>query len=226
MTLLKPFTIEIIGEGKTDIGATRPSESQADIPLSGVIPILVHRLCGQPKNMQVIRRKIADLQGGGLVNKVRFARQVAARNQSAGCVMVIDSEGDHQGQLAKVERGRKEARTNIPMAIGVAHPCIESWLLADGRVIQKALGLEKTPDLPNESEQLPAPRSNRDHNPKTVLVTHAQLSRNEIGAEQAWEVARSTKDLDDLRKRCPLSFAPFALEVETHIKPLFNPPDS
>ncbi len=39
------------------------------------------------------------------------------------------------------------------MAIGVAHPCIESWLLADAAAIRRALALPATPKLPAEPEK-------------------------------------------------------------------------
>ncbi len=77
--------IEIIGEGKTDIGKghDRPE------PLTrGVVPILVRRLCQEPEAMQVRRRPMTHLQGKSLWQKVAFAKRQAFYNGSAGMVFV------------------------------------------------------------------------------------------------------------------------------------------
>jgi hypothetical protein len=101
------------------------------------------------------------------------------------------------------------------MAIGVARPCIEAWLLSDGAALRLALILSRTPELPEEPESLPSNRRDPQH-PKQVLA--------QIGASsQPQKDAVATRmNLQDARKRCPLSFEPFAVEVETHIRPLFS----
>ncbi len=77
--------IEIIGEGKTDIGK---GHDRPEPPTRGVVPILVHRLCGEPGSMQVRRKPMTHLQGKGLWQKVAFAKRQAYYNRSAGVVFV------------------------------------------------------------------------------------------------------------------------------------------
>ena len=58
--------LEVFGEGKTDIG----EGSDPDQPTSGVLPILVHALCGRPPGMLVKRKPYAQLQRGGLQRNI------------------------------------------------------------------------------------------------------------------------------------------------------------
>jgi len=43
------------------------------------------------------------------------------------------------------------------MAVGVAHPCVEAWLLVDSLAIARALGLSNSVVVPSNPESLPAP---------------------------------------------------------------------
>src|SRR5438309_8522462 len=43
----KPIVIEVVGEGKTDIGPTAP-EPKAEPPTVGVVPVILFKLCGEP----------------------------------------------------------------------------------------------------------------------------------------------------------------------------------
>lgn len=215
--------LEFFGEGKTDVGAeTKPAP-----PKSGVVPILVHRLCNRPPQMLVKRRGTPFLQGKGLWQKVRFAKRQASCNRSQGAVYVVDSEGgldDAQRTKAELVKGRDFELPDFAMAVGVAHPCIEAWLLTDGSAIRCALDLAASPILPETPEGLPAPQYDRRHNPKTVLVACTQTARKELSASEKDQIALAMNDLDQVRRRCPQGFAPFAEEVEQRIRPLFQSP--
>jgi hypothetical protein len=117
--------------------------------------------------------------------------------------------------------GRERELSHYPMAIGIAHPCIEAWLLADPTAIRRGLDLPSTPKVPAEPEQLPAPLQNRANNPKTVLRDVSQTERNELGGKEKDCIAAAMNDMSLVRKCCPQSFAPFADEVENRIHPLF-----
>ncbi len=158
--------IEIVGEGRTDHGG---EGDQVDSPDNGVVPVLVHQLCDRPKSMRVRRRPLPFLQGKGLWQKVRFAKRQASGNRSAGLVFVLDTEGNHPGQLQELQRGRDAELPDYPAAVGVAHPCIEAWLLADASVILRAMKLDQQPAVPTAPESLPAPCKDRGHNPKILL---------------------------------------------------------
>jgi hypothetical protein len=66
--------VEVIGEGIADIG----SGEKSDLPHSGIVPILLYKLCGKPSRMRVKRRRIAFLSGKGLPKKVQFAKRQAS----------------------------------------------------------------------------------------------------------------------------------------------------
>ena len=58
--------IEIVGEGKTDLGE---GGDRPEAPSTGVVPILVHRLCHHPESMRVRRKPLPSLQGKCLSRK-------------------------------------------------------------------------------------------------------------------------------------------------------------
>ena len=198
----------------------RESRTEPQPPTQGVVPVLLHKLCGEPATMRVVRRAVPHLQGKGLWQKVKFAKQTALYNRSAGAVFVMDSEGNHRGRLAELSRGRDAAYSEFPMAVGVAHPCVEAWLLVDSLAIARALGLSNSVVVPSNPENLPAPQANRAHNPKTVLARCAE--RSAISSREATLIALAITDLAALRNRCPVGFEPFAQEIEERIAPLFR----
>ena len=220
--------IELYAEGKTEIGNLK--EGKVETPRSGVIPRIVHKLCGNPSSMRVKCYGQAYLQkagiGKGLHQKVRYARRQGIYNMRNGtahaAVYVVDTEGDFKTKQKEITRGRDLGPKDFPMAVGVAHPCIESWLLADAQALRTALSLDKLPDLPECPELLPAPQKDRKHNPKTVLRDLAGCAQKEISVEEKDRIAAAMNDLELVKNRCPLGFKPFADEVETHIRPLFG----
>ena len=216
--------VEVFGEGKTDVG----HDPRPQRPTKGVVPILLHRLCGEPESMRVKRYRIPYLQqeigSKGLHKKVEAAKKLAYRNRSHAAVFVVDSEGGGKELKKKhndLRKGRDFGLANFPMAVGVAHPCIESWLLADGTAIRRALNLPKTPAVPNEPEELPAPRQDPHNSPKEVLRRLTGATTKELPTKDKDKIAAAMNDMDLVRTRCPLGFAPFAGEVQQRIAPLF-----
>ena len=216
--------LEICGEGKTDIGnVVSPTKSRTEPqpPTEGVVPVLLHKLCGEPATMRVVCSAVPHLQGKTLRQKVIFAKQKAFYNRYAGAVFVMDSEGN-PCRLVELSKGRDAAYREFPMAVGIAHPCIEAWLLVDSLAIARALGLSNPPVVRSNPENLPAPRANRDHNPKRVLAICAGRSAKAISSKEATLIALAITDLAALRNRCPVGFEPFAQEIEERIAPLFR----
>ena len=208
--------IEFFGEGKTDIG---PSSAPTP-PTAGVVPILVHQLCDRPATMRVKRRSFAFLQGKSLAQKVRFAKRQAFYNRSAGAVFVMDSEGDErkrQKVLDEMVRGRSQEPASLPLAVGVAQPCIEAWLLVDQRAVQHAARVQEPLEFPADPESLPAPCDNATSNPKAILIHWGVRS-----AAQKDRVALAISDPHLLEERCPRGFGRFAQEIRQFIRPLFS----
>ncbi len=215
------FVIEIVGEGKTDIGPTT-REPGIELPTTGVVPIFLYKLCGQPDSMRVKRRKEAFLQGKTLEQKVKFSKRQAKYNGAAGAVFVFDTEGEHPRKLQDICRGRDAEHTDFPAAVGVAHPCIEAWLLSDGRAIARRSSQATLAEAPPESpEDLPAPCRDKIHNPKLVLACCAGKDRP-LAMSETTAIASHMNDMDLIRARCPIGFAPFADEVMTLIRPIFG----
>jgi len=214
-----PFKLlEIFGEGKTDIG----NKSEAELPDSGVVAILVHALCGKPEVMRVKRKAYSFLQGKGTVQKVKFAKRQAVYNRSDGVVFVLDTEGGHKNCIRDLQQGRDAAFPNFPMAVGAAHPCIEAWLLTDGKAIKRALNLAIAPSMPAAPEDLPAPQHDRVNNPKTVLASFAGAKKSELSSADKDRIAAEIRDTALICAACPLGFGAFALEVVQRIKPIFD----
>jgi hypothetical protein len=212
--------VEIFGEGSTDVG---PLSTQPVEPRHGVVVILTHKLCGEPFAMRVKPQHFAHLRGRGLWQKVRFAKRQAVYNAgTAGVVFVVDTEGDEK-RIAELRRGRDHEFLDFPMAVGAAHPCIETWLLSDASAIRRAVGLNHQPQLPEQPEQLPAPLKDRRYNPKTEL---ARVCGATAAAARKDSIAFELRNLPLIRERCPIGFEPFAAEIELRIKPLFDQTDA
>ena len=166
------------------------------------------------------RRSFAFLQGKSLAQKVRFAKRQAFYNRSAGAVFVMDSEGDDRRRrkvLDEMSRGRDQEQVSLPIAVGVAHPCIEAWLLVDQDAVRRVAGLQEPLELPADPELLPAPCESETGNPKAVLAAWGIRS-----AAQKDAIATATNDIKRLEERCPRGFGRFAQEVRQQIKPLFS----
>jgi hypothetical protein len=218
--------IEVIGEGKTDVGALKTAgRIEAEQPTSGIVPVLLHNLCGRPTEMRVIRRSFADLQRkGGLDRKVLYAKVQAFYSGRDGVVFVVDTEGKKPDRKRKeMAEGRDEKLTDYPMAIGVAHPCIEAWLLADAPAIARGLGLSNVPQVPQEPEALPAPWK-RSGNDLKIELARCAGQNNPLSSSDTTKIASAIEDPSVIERNCPLGFGPFAAEVRERIRPLFGPP--
>lgn len=125
--------IDIYGEGKTDVG-TEQTQLLPGVPDQGVIPILVHRLCGEPAAMRVRRfGRPFQMKKGGLQEKSRLARMQSRDRKADGLVFVVDADGgdaERAAKRGKLAAGGDQVPDGPPMAVGVAQPCIEAWLLA------------------------------------------------------------------------------------------------
>jgi len=174
-------------------------------------------------NLLVKRKALQHLIGKGIWQKVRFAKQQSSYNpNSVSCVFVLDSEGDPDAVAADLERGRASCAPEFPMAIGVAHPCIEAWLLAGASAIRRGLGITTGPRpiAPPQPESLPAPQRDRKDNPKTALAACHPNNRHPNLAEKS-SMAEHL-DFAVAEDRCP-SLLAFATEVRTQIRDRFYP---
>ena len=222
--------IEIYGEGKTDVGQ---EDATPQPPDKGVITILVATLCGKPARMLVKRygspsmMKLlpdtlsADATASWLSRKVRLAKQEARRHGSAAAVFVVDSDGYYTKRRDDLGKGRDSVLPDFPMAVGVAHPCIEAWLLSDAAAIQRGLGLPEAPQVPAEPEKLPGKSREDRGRLKETLTRAVGLQKADLSAKEKNRIAREMNDMNIPRRRCPQGFGPFADEVDRYIRPIF-----
>jgi hypothetical protein len=208
--------LQFYGEGVTDVG---PQTTKPVPPSRGVVTILVHALCGTTPQLRVRSAHYAHLHGKKkLWQKVKFAKRQSFYDKGvSGVVFVMDSEGIPE-VINELIQGRDAEHADFPMAVGMAHPCVEAWLLCDAKAIQSACCLPATPPVSAHPETLPAPQQNRGVNPKTELKRVAGVE----SAAQKDAIARQIKDFAVLRAACPKGFAPFADEIEQRIKPLLG----
>lgn len=224
------IVIEIVGEGKTDTGALVGSNSPQP-PDDGVLPILIHRLCGEPSSMHVIRRRPHQLQRGDWKKKLQSAKEQASYNGSHAVAFVVDTEGISPSKIMKsLEVSSKERFYDFPAAVGVAHPCIEAWLLADPAAIASGIKLASLPVVPpSEPEKLPAPcdedkKPMRDRNDPKATLGRCTGIEGIVGTKHTTAIARHS-DVSRLEAACPKSFKPFADEVRARLLPLFSIPE-
>jgi hypothetical protein len=208
--------LQFYGEGVTDVG---PQTTKPVLASRGIVPILVYALCGSKPQLRARSAHYAHLHGKKkLWQKVKFAKRQSFYDKDvAGIVFVMDSEGIPE-VINELAQGRDAEHADFPMAVGMAHPCIEAWLLCDAKAIQQAMSLPAMPHLGTNPETLPAPQQNRGVNPKTELKRIASVE----SAPQKEAITARIKDFSVVRAACPKGFAPFADEIEQRIKPLFE----
>lgn len=218
-----PVIIEIIADGIVDGG---PEDETERLPDAGVVTILVFKLCGSPEIMRIRRRKKLFLKKGTkLWRRVELSKVRAADHGDAGLVYVVDSEGANpEKRLEELVKGRDSKRLAFPMAVGVSHPCIEAWVLADANAIQQARGLADLPPLPESIEELPdAPKKFPGDHYKRFLALLVGIETSDLSADEKWDIIKAVKNTETIGMRCP-SFARFADEVRNRIQPLFPVP--
>ncbi len=154
MTPEASVVVEFFGEGKADIG----DEDQPLRPIHGILPILVHAICGKPGRMLARGTRMLHLHERSLSRKVRFAKRLARQRKSAAAVFVVDSEGgprDWKTKKAELEQGRDAEAAVFPMAVGVAQPCIEAWLLTDANRYSSGFRLGQETRGPAGAREVP-----------------------------------------------------------------------
>ncbi|MGL6073387.1 MAG: DUF4276 family protein [Fimbriiglobus sp.] len=213
------LVIEIFGEGKTDIGY---SDSKPVPAMEGVVPVLTRRLCGDPPQLLVKRTpEHAFMHNKPRTKKVLFAKRQSRINGHAACVYVVDTEGKKEKVREELETGRAGESPEFPMAVGVAHPCIESWLLADASAIRRGFGLTgQRPVVPPEPEAIPLHDAQGNNQLKLRLAACHPNNRHPNLAEKS--AIAEYLDLAVGEARCP-SFAAFAVEVRTYVRDRFFP---
>jgi hypothetical protein len=131
-----------------------------------MIPLLF--LCDGPRDFPVVPRLVEKAieypvrpkstpwfhlrDARGYQGKLRFAMLAARKDSLAGVVATIDADKASRRDLL---RGLRDARTALrevdllPLAVGVADPHCEAWILDDGTAVRKVLGLAAETAVPS-----------------------------------------------------------------------------
>jgi hypothetical protein len=184
--------ILLVAEGKSELGAK---------DRDGAVEVLVRRLLDESATVerQTVKRRVNSRgEGGAFFKKAVRLLQEARENGCDAAVMLIDQdhEPDRRKQLDRAQDHVKEA---IPRAFGVAIEEFEAWFLADETALPDSSG--------RRIRTQPDPESIA--HPKEHLRS---VCPNACNAEALSEIARKVR-LDEVEKRCPKGFAPFAKRV-------------
>lgn len=174
--------------------------------------------------MRIRRLFLAELQGRRTLDrKVQLAKiKTSMDKQCRGLVFVVDTEGlRHDLLLKQLQAGRDSTLTEMPTAVGAAHPCLEAWILANPSAIRKGMNIEATIETPSAPEELAVRSKDQKNSPKRILADLVGVKKDDLSVANKTKIVREIQSLDDLHNRCPVSFSPFFDEISDHIKPLF-----
>lgn len=149
---------------------------------------------------------------------------IESRDEKAAGVLLVRDSDNRPERLVGLNQARECAKWSFAVAIGVAHPKLESWLLAAFRAADKAdqshlaaLRKELGRDPCTNSHELTAGGDSAKKSAKRVL---AALCGND--AEKA-EHGLDCTPLDTLRERGQRNgLSDYMSEVETRLLPLFE----
>ena len=121
-----------------------------------------------------------------------------------------------------MNRGREAYRSNREpddlgpaCAVGATCRCIETWLLADSRARKEIFGSDAEDPFSDNPEQRPHPRRLKQYIEDHCDEQH--LDRSSVYED----LARSARP-EELERRCPTSYPPFAADVSAEIAPLLR----
>ncbi len=197
-----PIVIEIVCEGPTDFEVLRA---------------MLLNYCQVPADSKFLYKQVRTLLGKRLWDKVEMARFQATVSKYSACIFVLDTDGNTK-LLNDMIRGR-DVRSGLPMPVGVAHPCIEAWLLVDATAIKRGLDLIQRPVVPSEPESI----ATADE-AKSQLASYSTQKVKELAVTQKAAIAMYI-NWSSVVQICP-SFTAFDEELTIHVSPLFAIPSS
>ena len=118
-------------------------------------------------------------------------------------MLVIDQDDEPDRHAALTEAQASPKFPSARRAFGVATKRFDAWVPADENSIASALGCASEPQK----------RPEEVDDPKAVCTSLRDGSGRKIGRRDLYADVGETADLDRLRERCPVGFAPFAERV-------------
>lgn len=127
--------IRIVGDGDRD---------------ESILPHIVRGILNRPVESQF--QVWPRLHRGSYERKLRFAVLEAKEDRAEGLVAVVDADRDGKTRLASLRTSRthqRHAAESLPIAVGMADPHLEVWLLDDSLAVRDGLTLPATQRIPN-----------------------------------------------------------------------------
>jgi hypothetical protein len=219
----------LVGEGHHDIGdlAVEPPYRGSK---PGFLQPVVERVVGSRltfdgQKVSLLGKKPVKGIREILERKAWMAAQLARNAEVDLLVFVSDldkgSGAGRKAAIADIEKrramirdgGRAGAGEDFSCVPGIACRTIEAWAMGDRHAVAALLGPSETVTLPGgkgPEDLWGSPRDPHSNHPKVVLgrILGREATRDDLSwiAEQA--------DLKTVRASCPLSFEPFAAELE------------
>jgi Domain of unknown function (DUF4276) len=219
----------LVGEGPDDIGdlAGHPS-FRGGRP--GFLQPIVEKIVGSravfdgSKVALLSKRRVSRCQEA-LEAQAELAAALAVNAESELLVFVKDldsgSDSRRRNPAADVRQMSNEIRrgsssssgSELECVPGIACRTIEAWALGDRDAVVAACHLGEAVELPNgkKPEELwGKPRDSSSNHPKMVLkrIVGRKPTREDFAAIAEYA------NVDTIRDSCPISFAPFAAELE------------
>jgi hypothetical protein len=222
--------IFLVGEGRHDIGdlAAAPSY-RGNKP--GFLQPIVERIIGSRvafdgQKVSLLGKEPVRGLREILERKAWMAAQLARNAESDLLVFVTDlDKGSGMGQKAAVTEiktrsamirkgSQAGASGEFACVPGIACRTIEAWALGDRAAVAELLGSAQPVELPpgkGPEDLWGKPRDPGSSHPKVVLKRILGRSATQEDLSKIAECA----EIEIVREACPLSFDPFAVELET-----------
>lgn len=221
--------IFLVGEGRHDIGdlaAGPPYRSGRPGFLQPVIEKFVtSEAAFDGTKVALLSKKRVSRRREALEGQARVAVALATNAESDLLVFVRDLDRGggtgRQKAAADIRRMSEEIRRgcethtaeDLKCVPGIACRTVEAWALGDRAAVAETCSFAEPVELPDgkgPEELWGAPRDPSSNHPKMVLKRI--LGRD--GTQRDLSAIAERADLKAVRKSCPLSFEPFAAELE------------
>jgi len=136
-------------------------------------------------------------------------------------VMLVDNDRrPRRERLGILQRQRDAARSRkdvvVRIALGVAIETFEAWLLADRKALKESLALSEMPPDEGSPEGLNGRPGSGNHPKDKLNPLVAKDTRQRSYVECVADIASRTR-IDELTRRCPKGFEPFARELRRNL---------
>lgn len=225
----------LVGEGRHEIGDLAVAPPYRD-GRSGFLQPVVEKLITTETafdgaKVALLSKKRVSRRREALKGQVRLAVALATNAGSDLLVFVKDLDrgsgtgrrkaaADIKGISEEIRRGcEAQAAGDFKCVPGIPCRTIEAWALGDRAAVAELCGSAKPVELPDG--KAPEDLWGKPHNPSSnhpKMVLKRILGRD--GTQQDLSAIAERADPKALRESCPLSFRPFAIELEEAVAAL------